>query len=94
MFSRATKVLPDFRGNLAIGQLVGRFHYRDRLAAMVSCKAFLQLALGLAGAHNQDRIRVMQEGDDRIIIFIQVVFEAPIALVLGRIVVPGRRLSL
>ncbi len=65
------KVLPNLRGDLAIGHLVSGFDSGDALAHLVLFKTFLELSLCLARSEYQDRFRILKTRNHRLVVDVE-----------------------
>jgi hypothetical protein len=65
------EVLPSFRRNLTISHFVNCFNGYDASTEFAFLDAFLQLALGLTRAKQQNRIRITNTCNDRIVVNVE-----------------------
>ena len=78
--SRAEQ-LANVLGNLVVRHLVNRFHAGNLSPELLALDALLQLAFGFARPENPDRVRVLQAGNDLVVVFVEVAFGLALQLV-------------
>jgi len=76
-------------GNLVVRHLVNRFHVRNLSPEPLTLDAILQLALGFAGTENKDGVHVLQQGNDLVVLFVEVALDLAFQLVFGHEIIAG-----
>src|SRR3954468_21769256 len=56
---------------------------------LLALDALLQLALGFAGTENEDRVHVLQQGNDLVVVLVEVALDFPLQLIFGHEIIAG-----
>jgi hypothetical protein len=81
------KVLPNLRGNLAIGHLVSGFDSGDAFAHLALFETFLEISLCLARAECKDRVRILKTCNHRLVLDVEMPRQYSLTGIIRR---PGR----
>jgi hypothetical protein len=85
-----SKPLSSYRRDLMVGHLVNRFNTDDAIAESCISKTFLDLVLRLAGAKNQNRLRIANRRYHLVIVLVEMACEAPVARVFCTALTPRK----